>query len=67
MSVIGGGVFYDEFRMFDTTQVIFFPCGVLITVVGVFYLSQRGPGDKDNGSGVVRSCDCIHRLFLMQG
>ena len=41
VSVIGGGVFYNEFNDFSVLQWIMFPLGVLLTIIGVYYLSQR--------------------------
>ncbi|KAF0688255.1 Aste57867_20125 [Aphanomyces stellatus] len=40
-SVIGGAVYFQEFKNFDTTQWIVFPVGVLITIAGVIVLSSR--------------------------
>ncbi|ETV95553.1 hypothetical protein H310_10995 [Aphanomyces invadans] len=40
-SVIGGAVYFEEFKHFTTTQWIVFPLGVLITIAGVVVLSSR--------------------------
>jgi len=42
-SVIGGGVFYGEFTGFDFSQGLAFLAGVVLTVIGVYVLSQREP------------------------
>lgn len=41
VSVVGGGVFYDEFSGFDLKQTLLFPVGVILTIFGVVWLSQR--------------------------
>eukprot|EP00941_MAST-03F_sp_MAST-3F-sp1_P003891 g3891.t1 len=41
VSVLGGGIVFNEFSDFDATQKSMFPFGVLLTVVGVFFLSQK--------------------------
>ncbi|ETV81337.1 hypothetical protein H257_05884 [Aphanomyces astaci] len=40
-SVIGGAVYFEEFKDFTMTQWIVFPIGVLITIAGVIVLSSR--------------------------
>ncbi|RHZ29050.1 hypothetical protein DYB26_014476, partial [Aphanomyces astaci] len=40
-SVIGGAVYFEEFKYFTMTQWIVFPIGVLITIAGVIVLSSR--------------------------
>eukprot|EP01029_Cantina_marsupialis_P023936 TRINITY_DN603_c0_g1_i10.p1 TRINITY_DN603_c0_g1~~TRINITY_DN603_c0_g1_i10.p1 ORF type:complete len:602 (+),score=120.78 TRINITY_DN603_c0_g1_i10:160-1965(+) len=40
-SVIGGGIHYGEFSDFSTKQIAMFPLGVVLTIVGVYFLSQR--------------------------
>ena len=41
VSIISGGVYFDEFSGFKTQQIILFPCGVLLTLFGVYILSGR--------------------------
>ena len=41
VSVVGGGIFYSEFNGFKPIQWVMFPAGILLTVIGVFYLSRR--------------------------
>jgi hypothetical protein len=41
VSVIGGGVFYDEFSGFSPVQCAMFPFGIVLTVIGVYYLTRR--------------------------
>ena len=43
---ISGGIFFQEFINFDIVQFIFYPVGLLSTVVGVFILSQRDAAKK---------------------
>ena len=43
---ISGGIFFQEFINFDIVQFIFYPVGLLCTVVGVFILSQRDAAKK---------------------
>jgi magnesium transporter len=40
-SVIGGGVFYEEFALFSWFQALLFPIGVCLAIAGVYVLSQR--------------------------
>lgn len=40
-SVIGGGVVFEEFYGFSSSQVFGFSSGVFLTVLGVFFLSER--------------------------
>jgi len=39
--VLGGGIFYDEFRALSTTASIMFAVGILILVSGVVLLAPR--------------------------
>eukprot|EP00924_Labyrinthula_sp_SR-Ha-C_P013486 maker-scaffold_5-snap-gene-4.6-mRNA-1 protein AED:0.02 eAED:0.02 QI:244/1/1/1/0.75/0.6/5/116/582 len=39
--VIGGAVFFDEFRGFSTGRIMLFVCGMIITIFGVILLSLR--------------------------
>eukprot|EP01029_Cantina_marsupialis_P023940 TRINITY_DN603_c0_g1_i15.p1 TRINITY_DN603_c0_g1~~TRINITY_DN603_c0_g1_i15.p1 ORF type:complete len:247 (+),score=29.39 TRINITY_DN603_c0_g1_i15:499-1239(+) len=45
-SVIGGGIHYGEFSDFSTKQIAMFPLGVVLTIVGVYFLSQRDTNSK---------------------
>jgi len=58
-SVIGGGVFYKEFDGFTGLQASAFLFGVFLTVLGVYFLSQRGVvetgHDLDSSIGSLRS------------
>lgn len=47
-SVIGGGVFYEEFAHFSLLQCISFVSGVSITVLGVYVLSLRKPKPRQD-------------------
>ncbi|KAH9256436.1 hypothetical protein BASA81_005350 [Batrachochytrium salamandrivorans] len=38
-TVLGGGVFYNEFASFNVYQAVFFPIGVSLCCIGVFYLA----------------------------
>lgn len=40
-SVVSGGVVYREFEEFNVLQALMFPVGVLLTIAGVYFLSQR--------------------------
>ncbi len=42
VSVVGGGVFYDEFSSFGLLQALLFPVGIILAIAGVYWLSQRG-------------------------
>lgn len=44
--VIGGGVFYNEFRGFDSGRSFGFLLGIGLTVIGVYFLSQRDIADN---------------------
>mmetsp|Transcript_10690 Transcript_10690/g.17482 ORF Transcript_10690/g.17482 Transcript_10690/m.17482 type:complete len:801 (-) Transcript_10690:45-2447(-) len=46
-SVIGGGVFYGEFNGFSFVQASAFLAGVVLTVLGVYFLSQRDIADPE--------------------
>jgi hypothetical protein len=41
-TVLGGGIFYGEFAQFSVAQGFLFPFGVLLCVLGVFFLSSSG-------------------------
>ena len=41
VSIIGGGVYFDEFKIMSIFQISMFLVGVAITLCGVFLLSQR--------------------------
>ncbi|KAJ1982338.1 hypothetical protein H4R34_001748 [Dimargaris verticillata] len=41
LDIIGGGVYYDEFRHFDTFKYAMFALGVLIIFTGVGFLARR--------------------------
>jgi uncharacterized membrane protein len=41
LSVVGGGVFYDEFDDFDALAASLFPIGIIFCIAGVYLLSQR--------------------------
>jgi len=41
VSTLGGAVFFQEFASFSVLQAIMFPIGVIITLIGVWILSQR--------------------------
>eukprot|EP00944_MAST-04C_sp_MAST-4C-sp1_P015785 g15785.t1 len=43
---ISGGIFFQEFVNFTVLQYIFYPLGLLCTVIGVFILSQRDAAKK---------------------
>jgi uncharacterized membrane protein len=43
---ISGGIFFQEFVNFDLMQFLFYPVGLLCTVIGVFILSQRDAAKK---------------------
>eukprot|EP00512_Aurantiochytrium_limacinum_P001141 CAMPEP_0171489180 /NCGR_PEP_ID=MMETSP0958-20121227/2613_1 /TAXON_ID=87120 /ORGANISM="Aurantiochytrium limacinum, Strain ATCCMYA-1381" /LENGTH=712 /DNA_ID=CAMNT_0012022363 /DNA_START=120 /DNA_END=2258 /DNA_ORIENTATION=- len=45
--VVGGGVFYGEFSGFSFGQAVAFLSGVIMTVLGVYILSQRGFASHD--------------------
>ena len=40
-STFGGAIYFKEFHNFTPIQAIFFPIGVLITLGGVYILSNR--------------------------
>ena len=39
-------MYFDEFRDFDTNQIIYFSVGLFVTILGVAVLSARGSGVK---------------------
>lgn len=41
LSIVTGAVFFNEISGFSTQQLVFFPAGVLVTLCGVYLLSQR--------------------------
>jgi drug/metabolite transporter (DMT)-like permease len=41
VAILGGGVYFEELSNFDTLQAVMFPTGVLLTIIGVFILTQR--------------------------
>lgn len=45
-SMIGGGIFFDEYSALSLSRLFFFFFGVLINVSGVLVLSQRGDKHK---------------------
>lgn len=42
ISVLAGLVFFGEYAEMDDTQVAMFPVGIVLTVIGVYFLSLRG-------------------------
>ena len=44
-TVLGGGVFYGEFYDFTWAQWVFFPLGIILCCIGVFYLAQGTDAD----------------------
>ena len=45
---ISGGIFFQEFVNFTILQYVFYPLGLLCTVIGVFILSQRDAAKKQS-------------------
>eukprot|EP00941_MAST-03F_sp_MAST-3F-sp1_P000963 g963.t1 len=45
--ILGGGVYFDEFKSFTVLQWIFFPLGALLTMFGVFLLTFRTASNED--------------------
>ena len=41
LSIVTGIIFFDELKTFTWTQFVLFPVGVLVTLSGVYLLSQR--------------------------
>jgi hypothetical protein len=41
VAILGGGVYFEELSNFSTLQAVMFPTGVLLTIIGVFILTQR--------------------------
>eukprot|EP00500_Bicosoecida_sp_ms1_P000682 CAMPEP_0203809258 /NCGR_PEP_ID=MMETSP0115-20131106/2157_1 /ASSEMBLY_ACC=CAM_ASM_000227 /TAXON_ID=33651 /ORGANISM="Bicosoecid sp, Strain ms1" /LENGTH=386 /DNA_ID=CAMNT_0050717975 /DNA_START=78 /DNA_END=1235 /DNA_ORIENTATION=+ len=41
ITIVGGAVYFKEFRDFDADQAVMFPLGVLVTLSGIVVLSQR--------------------------
>ncbi|ETV95552.1 hypothetical protein, variant [Aphanomyces invadans] len=68
-SVIGGAVYFEEFKDFSTTQWIVFPLGVLVTIAGVVVLSSRDM-EHDAGAPTVppppssTSTDCMGDISM---
>eukprot|EP00924_Labyrinthula_sp_SR-Ha-C_P001062 snap_masked-scaffold_7-processed-gene-12.1-mRNA-1 protein AED:0.28 eAED:0.31 QI:0/0/0/1/1/1/2/0/405 len=48
-SVIGGGVFYNEFEDFSAIQVLSFWLGICTTLIGVYLLSKRQDSRESMG------------------
>lgn len=42
VSVVAGLVFFHEYKEMSAVQIIVFPLGILLTILGVYFLSQRG-------------------------
>ena len=54
---ISGGIFFQEFVNFTVLQYVFYPLGLLCTVIGVFILSQRDAAKKTEQSETPISID----------
>jgi hypothetical protein len=63
-TVIGGGVFYDEFADFSALQGLLFPLGVLLAIAGVYWLSQR---EANEGDSPVDDTGWSGRTKLLEG
>jgi hypothetical protein len=54
VAILGGGVYFEELSNFSTLQAVMFPTGVLLTIIGVFILTQRddstGAADAESKS-----------------
>jgi magnesium transporter len=48
ISVVAGLVFFGEYAEMNSKQAMMFPFGVMMTIVGVYFLSQRGVDDHEN-------------------
>lgn len=48
-SMIGGGIFFDEYASLDLKRRFCFACGVCINLAGVFVLSRRGDKERKLG------------------
>merc|ERR1712190_283913 len=46
VSVMGGLIVYKEFEDMLLSQKIVFPIGVIVTIIGVFYLTTLGQPEK---------------------
>ena len=53
VSVVAGLIFFGEYQQMDSTSLCVFPIGILLTIVGVFFLSGRRVADPADGSGGV--------------
>ncbi len=58
---ISGGIFFQEFVNFTILQYVFYPLGLLCTVIGVFILSQRDAAKKTEQSETPISIDDLPR------
>jgi len=45
-TIVSGGIYFQEFAGFTATQAMGFPCGVLLTLAGVYVLSGRAASGK---------------------
>lgn len=69
-TVLGGGVFYNEFASFNVYQAIFFPIGVSLCCIGVFYLAMGSTGGRpltkvQPGSGASEEATCEEEEHLL--
>ena len=60
VSVMGGLIVYKEFNDMLLSQKIVFPLGVVVTILGVFYLTTQGQPEKYKTPKAVLSKEEVH-------
>lgn len=66
VSTLGGAVFFQEFASFSVLQGIMFPIGVVITLIGVWILSQRDMAEAADEWNLVENQPAEQETFVKQ-
>jgi magnesium transporter len=67
VSVLGGLVYFDEWKHFSPFQAIMFPIGIAVTVRGVIELTKRGDDDDDEDEDSKDNNDNNNKKIVQNG
>jgi hypothetical protein len=62
-SIVGGGIYFEEFRKMNSTAIALFTLGVLMLLVGVYLLTPHQPAHAQHPSALAQQ---HHQLQMMQ-
>ena len=69
--MLAGLVFFGEYAEMDDTQIAMFPVGIVLTVIGVYFLSLRGVDEstlifyrQSYGCACNASCCVVNRSIV---